>query len=85
MKREKILEEAIRLITQERAEQHGDARKNFETISVLWSEILKIQVEPHQVALCMASLKIARLVSNSKSEDSWIDLAGYAALGGEFA
>jgi hypothetical protein len=30
-------------------------------------------------------LKIARLIYSPKKTDSWIDIGGYSALGGEFA
>ena len=31
----------------------------------------------------MALLKIARIATGGPKEDSWVDLAGYAACGGE--
>jgi hypothetical protein len=33
----------------------------------------------------MADVKLARLANDDKHEDSWVDLAGYAACGGEVA
>ena len=42
-------------------------------------------IAPHQVALCMALLKAARLTHTPDHADSWADLAGYAALGSELA
>ena len=38
-----------------------------------------------QVALCLAQLKIARLIQSPEHPDSWVDLAGCAALGAEVA
>ena len=35
--------------------------------------------------MMMALLKIARIKSGTATEDSYIDLAGYAACGGEIA
>jgi len=40
-------------------------------------------LKPHDVALMMALLKIARLKGNPIHGDSWVDLAGYAACGAE--
>ena len=42
-------------------------------------------VDPEQVALCMAGIKIARLIQTPTHADSWLDLAGYAAVGSECA
>lgn len=38
---------------------------------------------PEDVAAMMALLKIARIAAGGKKADSWVDLAGYAACGGE--
>ena len=40
---------------------------------------------PETVALMMALLKVARLIKSPEHLDSWVDLAGYAACGGEIA
>ena len=37
------------------------------------------------VAMMMALLKIARIQSGTGTDDSFVDLAGYAACGGEIA
>ena len=39
----------------------------------------------YDVAVMMALLKIARISENPQHMDSWVDLAGYAACGGEIA
>lgn len=38
---------------------------------------------PEDVAAMMALLKIARIASGHAKADNWVDLAGYAACGGE--
>ena len=43
------------------------------------------KILPSDVAIIMALVKIARLAASPGHEDSWIDLAGYAALGAEIA
>ena len=40
-------------------------------------------INPVDVAAMLALLKIARIASGHAKEDNWIDLAGYAACGGE--
>ena len=37
------------------------------------------------MAIMMALLKIARISKNPQHMDNWVDLAGYAACGGEIA
>lgn len=85
-RRSVILRTAGNLITGQRAADYDtkdDAAGNFTRIGNLWSEVLGVPVRPDQVALCMAQVKIARLITSPTHQDSWIDLAGYAALGGE--
>ena len=40
------------------------------------------KVSAHDVAICMLLVKVARL-KNRKTEDCYIDMAGYAAIAGE--
>lgn len=82
MKRDQLLHKAEELINGDRAKDYGDAKKNFEDIARLWSVVLGIEVTAQQMALCMIMVKAARLMKTDH-EDSWIDIAGYAALGGE--
>ena len=82
MKREKILQEAERLINGDRAKDYGDAYVNHKRIADMWSVVFGKEVTVRQVILCMIAMKVARLVHDSK-EDSWVDVCGYAALGGE--
>ena len=84
-KSESILEEATSLISKDRHNDHGPADKSFERIAKFWSLILDTQVQPHQVAQCMIALKLSRINHTSVNDDNWIDIAGYAALGGEIA
>jgi len=85
MTRNEILGEANRLIHGDRAVDYGDARTSFEDIAVLWSTILRHQVSPQDVARCMIALKIVRLSESPQKIDSWVDIVGYAAIGGELA
>jgi len=80
-----VLIGAEKLINGQRAQDYGDARDNFGRIAMMWTAILDQDIEPEQVALCMAALKICRLVGTLDHSDSWMDCAGYIALGGELA
>jgi hypothetical protein len=82
MKREEILQTAENLINGARAKEYGDAQKNLQDIADLWTVILEKDVTLEQVALCMIMVKAARLMKTNHL-DSWIDICGYAALGGE--
>tara|TARA_R100000657_G_C4632508_1_gene80168 strand:+ start:408 stop:668 length:261 start_codon:yes stop_codon:yes gene_type:complete len=82
MKREEILQEAETLINGDRAKDYGDAYINHKRIADMWSVVFGKEVTVRQVILCMIAMKVARLVHDSK-EDSWVDVCGYAALGGE--
>jgi hypothetical protein len=78
--RSECLAEAMDLITGTRNLEYGEPIHNFERIANGWSIILGKIVEPHEVALCMAWLKIARLVETPMHEDSYTDGAAYMAL-----
>ncbi|AXQ65190.1 hypothetical protein SEA_SCHMIDT_71 [Gordonia phage Schmidt] len=80
-----ILAKAAELVAGDRAKDYGDARTNHQRIADLWSVVLGKRVEPHEVAACMVLLKVARLVETPDHLDSWVDMAGYAGIGGEIA
>lgn len=83
MTRSEILESALVCVTQDRAATHGPAEDTFARIAAVWSAMLGQPVTPAQVALMLAGLKIARAWGNPGHADNWVDLAGYAACGGE--
>ena len=81
-KTKEILEETINIVTGQRQEDYGDKVVNHRNIAELWSAYLDTQIAPHDVAICMLLVKVARL-KNRKTEDCYIDMAGYAAIAGE--
>jgi hypothetical protein len=84
MNRGDILQEAARLTAKDRQKTYGDPTVNHCRIADLWTTYLGQQITPQQVAICMALLKVARLME-TETEDSFIDLAAYAAIAGEIA
>ena len=66
-----------------RGKSYGSMLENHQRIADIWSVVLEKKVTPEQVALCMAGVKMARLIQSPDHEDSWLDLAGYAACGAE--
>ena len=86
--RTRILRTAESLITGDRANDYDtkdDATGNFNRIAKLWEPILGVEITATDVALMLTQLKVARLIVNPAKEDSWVDAAGYIALGGEIA
>lgn len=88
MKRKEILEAAERCVCGDREKDYGSPEDNFSTIGNLWSDYLYGSGKPafitaKDVAAMLALLKIARIASGHAKADNWVDLAGYAACGGE--
>ena len=78
-----ILNKAKVLISGERAIDYGDAYVNHKRIAELWTTILGKNITVEQVYACMIAVKLSRIIETPDHEDSWIDICGYAALGGE--
>ena len=83
MTRKETLENAKKCVCGERQDQYGTPENNFTRIANLWTSYLNFRVNPVDVAMMMALLKIARVKTGSATEDSFVDLAGYAACGAE--
>lgn len=85
MNRSDCLQKAARTITKFRHEEYGDFKVNAANVAAGWTVIFGVEVAPHQVALALDWFKSCRLVANPTHEDSWVDKAGYTALGVEIA
>lgn len=87
MNRSDILRTAEQYITKDRAATHGDAEDSFSTIAHYWNVYLKDKphISAFDVAMMMALFKVARMQSNGKHLDNYVDLAGYCAIAGELA
>ena len=83
MKRKDVLEQALKCVCGDREQDYGSPEDNFKKIADFWSTYLGYDVAPVDVAAMLALLKIARIASGNAKDDNWIDLAGYAACGGE--
>lgn len=84
-KRVQLTQQAASLITGQRQEDYGPPIVNFQRIANLWNDHMETDIfTPRKVAELMLLLKIARTI-NSPTEDSYVDLIGYAAIAGEFA
>ena len=89
MTRKDILEAAQKCVCGDREQDYGSPERNFETIAKMWNAYIcantgySKMLEAKDVAAMLALLKIARIASGHAKEDNWVDLAGYAACGGE--
>ena len=80
-----ITDRASELLHYDRAEAHGDFNLGFARTAQIWSAIIGVDVTPHQVALCMVGIKIARSTMNPSHHDNFVDIAGYAGIAGVLA
>lgn len=92
--RAEVLHRAEQCVCGQREQDYGTPEDNFETIAEFWITYLNracvdeegcVYIDATDVAMMMALLKIARIAGGSGTRDSFIDLAGYAACGGECA
>lgn len=83
MNRKEILTKASQIVNGNREESYGSPEDNFQRIAAMWSSYLDAPVTPTDVSVMMILLKAARIGSGQVTLDNWIDIAGYAACGGE--
>lgn len=79
-----VLQTADKIIHGDRHEAYGSAVESFNRIAALWSSYLGHVVNGHDVAMMMVLMKVSRTKTDFKL-DSYVDMAGYAALGAELA
>lgn len=85
MKRAETLDRAKQCVCGQRENEYGSPEDNFQSIADLWSVYKNTDFTATDVAMMMALLKIARIKTGTATEDSFVDLAGYAACGAEIA
>lgn len=86
-----ILADARTCVCGHRVTDYGKPENSFGTIAEFWTTYLRgahpevPDITAEDVTMMMALLKIARISSGTGTRDSFVDLAGYAACGGELA
>jgi len=85
MNRNDILGTASHAVSGARQINYGQPEDNLGRIAALWNANFGTDFDAADVAVAMALLKVARLQTQPSHLDSWVDLAGYAAIGGELA
>lgn len=85
MTRSEILDKAKQCVCGDRDCQYGSPENNFQLIADLWNRYLKYkgEITAEDVAVMMVLFKIARVRTGVGTDDSFIDICGYAACGGE--
>lgn len=96
MSRADILDAAKKCVCGQREQDYGTPESNFQLIANLWNAYLTEHcvenvegyacmndISATDVAMMMALMKIARIKNGGGTGDSFVDLAGYAACGGE--
>ena len=91
MKREEILESARTCVCTDRNKQYGEPEDTFKAIAEMWMSHFKakgydVSITATDVAIMLIEFKVARAITaKSPKSDTFIDIAGYAACGGEIA
>ena len=83
MTRPEILDTAKKCVCGDREQDYGTPESNFSTIAQLWTAYKGVELTAVDVAVFLSLVKIGRIASGHGKADNWIDLAGYAACGGE--
>lgn len=87
--REDILKAAAKIVSGQRKLEYGKSEDSFGSIADLWGAYMHAKFDVYlpistvDVALMMILLKIARCCGGQGKLDNWVDIAGYAACGGE--
>ncbi|WP_449044184.1 DUF6378 domain-containing protein [Paracoccus versutus] len=89
MIRSKILDDAAFCIIHDRADVYGSAQVGFDAIAQVWAGLDQARGDRPRgamdVAAFMIAVKLVRAATNPAHADNWVEIAGFAALGGEIA
>ena len=95
--RQYILEQASLYVSQEREESYGPPKENFDTTAALWRIYLAAKqkaweregnetsypISSSDIALLQVLMKVSRHACGEGKLDTFMDIAGYAALAAE--
>jgi len=86
--RHEILSTALELVNHRRQEQYGSPDRTMALYGLLLIALNdygnKVDAAQYGAVSCIL-LKVARIICNPHVHDSYVDLAGYAAIAGELA
>ena len=78
-----LLTTAMQLVGGDRHKDYGDKVKNHKNIAKLWPAYKDVEITPHDVAIMMVLLKIARTKLGAISSDTYVDGSAYMSIAGE--
>ncbi len=90
MKRDEALHKTEQIICNDRENQYGSPEQSHTDIAALWTTYLNSKYKQHitltatDAALMMILFKMARTF-NGNTEDTYLDMVGYAAISAELA
>jgi hypothetical protein len=84
-RRQVVLDLAATAVLSDRNNTYGEPEDNFARIANLWASYYGMPFTCENVAIMQLLVKVARLARTPAHLDSWVDIAGYAACGGEVA
>ena len=69
----------------DRGLSYGHPADNLQHTAMLLSAYLQTPIHDYQIAGIMVLVKLARTNQSADKLDNWVDMAAYAALGGQLA
>ena len=90
MDRKEILKASEECVCKDRQDAYGKPENNFAAICNLWNQYLLNKygfdsLNPTDIGVLMALMKIGRITSGKHNIDNYIDAIGYLACAGEIA
>ena len=79
--REHVLDRAAEAVNGSRNDDYGEPFNDFSRIAHMWTALFDRLFTPEEVSKALICVKLGRLSHTPSHEDSWIDIAGYAACG----
>ena len=77
---EKLFDNVIKII-HDRGVRYGHPITNHKRIAELWSAYLGYPIQPNEVAICMALVKISRQAEDPAYLDNYEDAIAYLSIG----
>ena len=78
-KTEQLFDDVVQLI-HERGKNYGHPLSNHKRIAELWSAYLGYPIQPNEVAMCMALVKISRQAEDPGVIDNYKDAIAYMSI-----
>ena len=76
---EKLFDNVVKTI-HARGVSYGHPISQHKRIAELWSAYLGYPIQPNEVAICMALVKISRQAEDPRVDDNYTDALGYLAI-----